>query len=245
MLRLTRSGVYIRRLWPTVLAEVEERWAKRFGSEAIDTLRSALLAMAGSRAESMPWSPPEVHPSDGFRTSIVDADRIHDDERPLVALLGHVLCAFTLDVEHGAQVSLPLGADVLRPIADDVVAIRDLPARAGVSKEAISMALTYLKRWGLTTTEPDRSIRLTTDGLGALDDHRTRVARPRDGALRAALEAVLAQTEALSAGLVAPTGGWRGDKPYRAQTQRLVSDPTGALPWHPMVLHRGAWPDGS
>ncbi len=35
------------------------------------------------------------------------------------------------------------------------------------------------------------------------------------------------------------------DPAYVAQTRRPIADPTGALPWHPMVLHRGGWPDGS
>lgn len=66
-----------------------------------------------------------------------------------------------------------------------------------------------------------------------------------DQALRAALEAVVSRREALAEGLVPPPGTWRGDKPYLAQTQRVLADPAGALPWHPMVLHRGGWPDGS
>jgi hypothetical protein len=61
--------------------------------------------------------------------------------------------------------------------------------------------------------------------------------------LSGALEAVVAQRDALSAGLDPPEGCWRGDKPYLTQTQRLLADPTGALPWQPMVLHRGGWPD--
>ena len=49
----------------------------------------------------------------------------------------------------------------------------------------------------------------------------------------------------LGMGDPAPDGGWRGQPPYLAQTQRMLADPAAALPWHPMVLHRGGWPDGS
>ena len=63
--------------------------------------------------------------------------------------------------------------------------------------------------------------------------------------LRAALDAVVSRREALAEGLVPPPGGWRGEKPYLAQTRRVLADPAAALPWQPMVLHRGGWPDGS
>jgi hypothetical protein len=74
---------------------------------------------------------------------------------------------------------------------------------------------------------------------------RTWAARPQDRALRAALQRIVEQPDALAAGLVPPAGGWRGEKPYRAQTERMLADPLAAIPWHPMVLHRGGWPDGS
>jgi hypothetical protein len=63
--------------------------------------------------------------------------------------------------------------------------------------------------------------------------------------LRGALDVVLCQTEVLAAGLTPPEGGWRAQRPYLAQTQRLLADPLGSMPHQPMVLHRGGWPDGS
>jgi hypothetical protein len=61
----------------------------------------------------------------------------------------------------------------------------------------------------------------------------------------AALETIVSQREALAEDLHPPDGGWRAAKPYLAHTQRVLTDPTAALPWHPMVLHRGGWPDGA
>ncbi len=139
----------------------------------------------------------------------------------------------------------PLGANVLRGIDHDVVRVRDLPPRAGVSKEAIAMALHHLQRTGMIAAPANRSVVLTADGRDALAGYRARVAGPENPALRVALEAILSQRDALSAGLRPPEGCWRGEKPYLDRTRRLLADPTGALPWHPMVLHRGAWPDGS
>ena len=107
------------------------------------------------------------------------------------------------------------------------------------------MATGFLKRSGLAISALGKAIRLTPDGLIALDEYRHWALRKRDSGLRSALEAIVARRDALSAGLVPPAGCWHGEKPYLAQSQRLVADPTEALPWHPMVLHRGAWPDAS
>ena len=123
--------------------------------------------------------------------------------------------------------------------------IRDLPARSGVSKEAVAMATGYLERNGLAESGPQRSVMLTAAGRAALGDYQARATAREDQALRDAVEAVVSQREALAGGLVPPPGCWRGEKPYLTQTRRVLADPAAALPWHPMVLHRGGWPDGS
>jgi len=38
---------------------------------------------------------------------------------------------------------------------------------------------------------------------------------------------------------------WAPIDPVSGRPLRLLADPTGTLPWHPMVLHRGGWPDAS
>jgi hypothetical protein len=240
ILRPTRAGAYARNAWPGIITSVEERWRARFGSDVIDALRSALTEVV----VSMPWSPPEVHPSDGFRTHVIESDTA-GAEVQFVALLGQVLSAFTLEEEWSAKVSLPLGPNVLRVIDADVVRIRDLPALSGVSKEAIAMATSYLQRRALASVEPERRIRLTARGLDALDGYRSRAFQTNRDDLRAALEAVVVQRDSLAEGLVPPEECWRGRPPYLEQTKRLLADPTKALPSQPMVLHRGGWPDGS
>lgn len=241
VLRPTRAGAYARRLWPRVLDDVEDRWRTRFGDEVLDMLRTALLGVMSP----MPWAPPETHPSDGFHTQIVDGGETLDAERPLVALLGQVLTAYTRGYEQRVKISLPLGANFLRVIGSDVVRGRDLPALSGISKEGVAMATGYLRRRGLATAVAERAVGLTPAGLDALDGYTHWVAEVKNAGLRTALDAVLAQRSALSAGLVPPEGCWRGEKPCLTQTKRLLANPTGALPWHPMVLHRGGWPDAS
>jgi hypothetical protein len=239
VVRPTRAGAYARRLWPGVVASVEQRWRDRFGAAVVGSLRDALRPYAGQ----MPSAPPEVHASDGFLTHVIDGPA--RDEDGLAGLLGQALTSLTLGHEQGARVSLPLAANFLRVIGGDVVRIRDLPALSGVSKEAVAMATGYLQRHRLAEFGPQRSVTLTAAGHAALADYRARDTHREDRALRAGLEAVLSRREALAEGLVPPDGCWRGGKPYLAQTQRVLANPAAALPWHPMVLHRGGWPDGS
>ncbi len=164
VLRPTRAGLYAQKLWPRMLSAVEERWRSRFGGEVIDTLHEALIAIA----RPLPWSPPEIAPSDGFWTHVIDGDGAVDDGRPLVALLGQVLTAMTLDHEREAAVSLPLAANVLRVIDAGALRLRDMPARSDLSSEGIAMAAGYLLRNGLATSAPERAIRLTPAGRDAL-----------------------------------------------------------------------------
>jgi hypothetical protein len=240
VLRATRAGAYARRLWPEVVASTEQRWRDRFGDAAVGVLQQALRPYP----RQMPSALPEVHASDGFRTHVVESPAPSEDGW-LGGLLAQALTSLTLGHEQGAPVSLPLAANFLRVIGGEQARLRDLPARAGVSKEAVAMAAGYLERTGQAESGPQRSVTLTAAGRSALGDYRARAAARDDPALRAALEAVVSQREALAAGLVPPPGGWRGEQPYLAQTRRVLADPAAALPWHPMVLHRGGWPDGS
>jgi hypothetical protein len=240
VLHPTRAGAYARRLWPQVVSDVEQRWRARFGAGVADSLRDGLLPFAGQ----MPSSPPEVHVSDGFFAHVTTGPEAGED-LSLAGLLGQALTALTLEHEQGSTVSLAVAANVLRVIGDQVAPIRDLPRLSGVSKEAIAMATGYLGRRKLAGLGPGRLITLTAAGRAALEDYRARAARHDEPGLRALLEAIVLQRDALAEGLGPPEGCWRAEKPYLAQTQRMLADPTAALPWHPMVLHRGGWPDGS
>jgi len=247
VLRPTRAGEYARRLWPELVADVEQRWRVRFGAGPVDALREVLLPLAGD----MPWSPPELHPSDGFYSHVIQEPATAGEgeagppSAPLPALLSEALTGLTVAHELESTVSLPLGANVLRVIGRDDARIADLPAASGVSKEAIAMATGFLSRRRMAELKPGRTISLTASGHRALADYEDRAAQQQNQPLRAGLEALLGQGDAMAAGLVPPDGCWRGEKPYLAQTQRMLADPAAALPWQPMVLHRGGWPDGS
>jgi len=129
---------------------------------------------------------------------------------------------------------------------------RDVPALAGVSKEAVAMAMGAAAGNGLTAEEPDpaggrwKVTRLTAAGARAQRAYHDLVAateerwRDRFGADRvSALRAVL---ERLAAGDPPPLSG--GLEPYPDGWRAKVSRPV-VLPHYPMVLHRGGYPDGS
>lgn len=245
-LRPTSAGRVARRVWPEILERVEESWRDRFGRDVVEQLRGAVSGIGAA----MPWAPPEVHPSDGFRTHVHVGDRAAgsdtaaDAGAPLAALLGSALTRLTLEHEEGAPTSLPLAANGMRPLAEGPVPLRALPERSGISKEAVAMVAGYMQRRTLATVSPERAIALTPTGAAALADYEERATRQENGRLVMALEEVLSREE-FSAGLEPAAGCWRAEGRYRRQTRRLLADPIGSLPWHPMVLHRGGWPDGS
>ena len=49
----------------------------------------------------------------------------------------------------------------------------------------------------------------------------------------------------IAGGLVPYPGGWRAHPPDLSQTEALLANPAAALPYYPMVSHRGGFPDGS
>ena len=179
-------------------------------------------------------------------------------------LLSRVLLAFALEFERESPLSLAICADVLRVLDEDGVRVRDLPVLSGVSRQAIGMAMRILGKRGLAIFGPAphggrwRVVRLSPQGRSAQTKFRERIgdvenrwrARfggPAIGALREAVERLtgdpaqspLRLTEdparsPLFAGLEPPPGGWRGS----------VRRPA-TLPYYPMVLHRGGFPDGS
>ena len=147
------------------------------------------------------------------------------------------------------------------------VALRDVPRRAGISKEAVSVSAGWLERRGYAVNEPDpaggrlRHVRLTPRGEQARGDYHRLADRIGDGwrapsadgvvnGLTRALRALYAQPDGqeqplIGAGLVPYPDGWRAHPPYQRLTEAMIADPAGALPHYPMVTHRGGYPDGS
>jgi hypothetical protein len=246
VLALTTAGRRAQEAWAPLGAEIEERWRARFGAGAVEQLNGALGTVIGERQLALPDTLPIL--GYGLFCEVPDGGDAVDPEPVLGSRLSRALLAFALGYERGTRLSLAVMLDVVRVLDGDGVRVADLPRLSGVSREAIAMALGLLeKKMCVETWSSDRRrhARLTDRGLNArqrgLRRLRDREAtwRERFGEdLRDALTPLVGDGtrggSPLFAGLEPHPGGWRADV-----------RPPERLPWFPMVLHRGGWPDGS
>jgi hypothetical protein len=265
VLALTARGREAAAVWEPLPAEIEQRWCDRFGRGVVDRLRAALVTVARpadrDRPDYLPilsvglWA--ERHRAAPLRVVTRPANGARDDgSLPLISLLARVLLVLTLDYEADARLALPVWTNGLRLLATEPTPVRDLPIRAGVSTEGMTMVLTHLQRADCVDISAIPGRRGKQAGLSERGQ-RARAAGARrfvglghDGAagadgpgaaveeLRAALHPLVEDgTRARSplfTGLDSVPGNWRADIP-----------PPECLPWHPLVLHRGGYPDGS
>jgi|HubBroStandDraft_1064217.scaffolds.fasta_scaffold05107_6 hypothetical protein len=271
LIRATQAGRWAQAGWRRLDGEIDRRWEQRFGAGVVDDLRESLRVIAGQVGAGMPLYLPMVSYADGMRTSYRDLREtglpaVDGPELNLSALLSQVLLAFTLEYENEAKLPLPICANTLRVVPDDGVSLSDIPLLAGVSSEGVSSSAGFLERHGYAEIGPDPSGRRgkfiwpTPRGVKARDGRARLAARIEQGwqqrfgvdrihRLRDNLEHLIhsraAGEPALALGLKGFPDGWRSRSPYLAQTRAALRDPAQALPRHPMVLHRGGYPDGS
>jgi DNA-binding MarR family transcriptional regulator len=268
LVRTTRHGARAQEVWRPLAGEIEGRWRERFGARAIAALRGELEAVAGRLELELPHYLPVsgVHRQDPERWRARGGPGEAPASLDLSALLSQVLLAFTIDFERESPLSLALSANALRVIAADGVAVRDLPALTGLSREANAVALGFLERNALALVEDDpraartKVARLTERGDRAQGKYarllrsvegnwRVRFGAEAIDRLRASLAGLIdaraGDRSLMAEGLVPPPGGWRGRPPYLAQTSAMLADPGAALPHYPAVSHRGGFPDGS
>ena len=226
----TAKGLHAREVWASLPGMIEKRWEERFGKAVVDRLRAALFPIVSAIELDLPdclpilgyglWS----HVADRPRTAPVPADL------PLYVLLARTLLAIALEFERDFDISLAIYANLLRVIGEDGIRPRDIPARSGVSKESIAMAMGILRKRNLATV--DKLVRLMPEGEKLKDACRQRLTRIE---ARYAIDGLDAFTnDSLLGGLEPYADNWR------AQVRRPTE-----LPHFPMVLHRGGYPDGS
>jgi DNA-binding MarR family transcriptional regulator len=260
LIRATPAGRKAQEIWQPLFGVIEKRWQERFGRDEIDHLKQALAGLVGQIDVELPDCLPIL--GYGLFSSApsprrpAPADTVAAiSELPLSAILSKVLLAFALEYERDSELSLAIGANVLRLAGTEGVRVRDLPRRAGVSKEAIATSLSFLVKRGYAIVKPEspsnrvKTLVLTPKGRGAQEIYRRRLgAIERDwqarfgnstiATLRELLERLAGQPgekmSPLFRGLEPHADGWRASVP------RLEH-----LPHYPMVLHRGGFPDGS
>jgi hypothetical protein len=242
LVTLTRGGALARDTWTPIESLIEERWTARFGTEIVASLRAALESLPVG--DGLPLGFP-ILAWDRAR-GLRPADPVGSPE--LSSLLARAILALAIDFDARSSLSLAL-TQILLPVLDEPVAMRDLPLLTGVSREAIAIAVGRLERGGLATiAASSKAVMLTPEGATAaeaaedlLDELDERWAPLSD--LPNILGSIV--TPKLADGLAPPPDGWRARAPYLAQTRAMLADPETALPRFPTVSHRGGYPDGS
>jgi DNA-binding MarR family transcriptional regulator len=272
IIRLTAAGKRAREIWRPLIGEIEQRWEQRFGADALrevrDALRGVVSQIDAKTVVKNGGDLPECMPILGYGLSNRHTEKSRTSGAPLAvaelslpALLARALLAFALEFDSRSEVSLAIGANVLRVLTEDGVVLRDIPALSGVSKEAIAMAMGILKKYKLVeegksaAAKAGKLVRLTPKGT-EFKEHALLLVELVEGEwqaqcgdramrrLREALETIVRDEGAepdengnaslLFAGMKPHADGWRA----HVKTPRT-------LPHFPMVLHRGGYPDGS
>jgi DNA-binding MarR family transcriptional regulator len=261
VVRPTSGGRRAQAAWRPLAGIIEKRWEERFSEKLIGGLRETLMAIVNLLHVDLPEYLPVLGyglfargPQDDWLLPAPRQDVRAIDLR-LPALLSQVLLAFTLEFESESELSLAICANLMRLLTEKGVPASDLPRLAGVSKEAIKFSLGFLEKRGCVALEPDaaaqgrRVARLTPKGREAQKVYRRRLrlieqswqvrfSARRIGHLRSGLEHLVGEPTAarspLFGGLEPPPGSWRSS-----------AGRPDALPHHPMVLHRGGFPDGA
>lgn len=268
------AGRHAQAVWGRMEDVIERRWERRFGPDLFAALRAGLLGVTSYEGAPVPLYLPVVSHADGMRTSYRDpssdqlaAAGVKDPgSAGFDTLLARALLLFTVDYEAESRLSLPLTADVVATLTDHAIPLRFVPILGGVSKEGVVSGIGFLERHGLAITGADpgakrgKAVSLTGQGRAAKDRYGRRWRAVEQGwearfgagpvdALRDVLAAFAGHMTAgqptLALGLRPYENGWRARGRYRAQTRAVLMDPWKALPRHPMVLHRGGYPDGS
>lgn len=245
-------------VWRSLTDIVDQRWQERFGKRTTNQLRQSLQALVAQTGLGLPDYLPILRydmlsmrrePERRARTSGAAVA-----EYTLPVLLAKTLLALAIEYETESGLSIAISANVLRLSGDGGTAIREMPDLAGVSKEAIAMAVKRLQTSGHALVQPAanesraKALVLTTKGADARDSyHRLlwsleqhwedRWGRPVVD-LQQSLERLTRENSAGKPAL------FEGLEPYADGWRASVRRPN-VLPHYPMVLHRGGFPDGS
>ncbi|HUA16990.1 MAG TPA: hypothetical protein VMG31_16975 [Verrucomicrobiae bacterium] len=256
LIRPTPGGRKALEVWQPLTAVIERRWDERFGKSRIDSLRKSLGVLTGRLDAALPSFLPILgyglctRRSDPAPRSPAAGNSTFDNSLP--ALLSKTLLAFALEFETESEVSLAICANVLRLTGEDGASVRDLPRRAGISKEAVAMALSFLSKRGFAAVRSlsrTKHLVLTAKGQTARNAYfrlvheneegwRQRCGEDAIGALREPLEYLIGDGTANASPLS------RGLEPYPDCWRAAVAN-LETLPHFPMILHRGGYPDGS
>lgn len=234
----TRDGLLAQRTWAPIPAEIDARWVERWPE--VDALRDTLAGVVANADRELP----DHLPINGHKQAWVAFP--HRPAGPTAdldvgTLLAKALLKFTLEVETTSPVALVHSANVLRVLVNGPVHQRDLPRAMGVAKETAAVITGQVRREGLVTVSASKETSITEAGrrvVAAADATVAAVEADWPRELRARLGPLVADGTVdgsnLAEAIRPPNGTWRHRRPTPL-----------TLPHHPVVSHRGGYPDGS
>jgi hypothetical protein len=247
IVRVTPAGGVARDAWAATIDALGARW----GARGLDRLQRALIPVVTSIDRPLPEYFP-IHGAELRFPPLASPVSREPDHLGLLGLVAQALMNITIDYDATAMLPLCVAQNLLRPFTDAPVLVRDLPSVTGVAKKAWDSALPLAERLGIWTVEPvargrGKQVRLTDAAMAmrggfpsSLSEGEAawerRCSAPM-AKLRAELEAFVGDgstSAEMFKGIEAYPDGWR------AQVA-----PIKTLPHHPVVSHRGGYPDGS
>lgn len=256
IIKTTSVGRQAAIFWKPLAQKLEKRWAVRFTKENTDALVNSLKDLVGRFDTKLPPFFPVLPYLDGMRIPIP----YQPESEPLqnlnlLNLLSMAIHCYTIEFEeYSDEVSLAHRANVLRVLTAEGIPLKAIPSLAGISKEALKMAYVFLVKSGHVVEEPSfsgrgKDLRLTEKGITERNRYvelheliekrwENRFTEVVVSNLQSSLNAIFAHDEGTESPLT--QGLTPGPNTWRAMLPR-----PHVLPYHPMVLHRGGWPDGS
>jgi len=259
----TTVGLQAQSVWRELPAEIERRWADRFGVDAVAGIRANLeeVVRALTLADLPQWITGHYG---GYAGQNLEFNRqapaAGADEwpLPLSALLCQSLQAFAVEYEADSDAPLSYSANVLRLLDEGGIRVAELPCRSGVAVEPLRVALKILIQRRFIAVGSNRGggrlkiARLTGRGLAGQALYRERPAeleadwcrRVGDAPLRhlrAGLEAIVTAGHGGREARRAPV--WQGLEPPPGTWRSRVPIPE-VLPDFPMPRQSGH-PDGA
>jgi hypothetical protein len=181
-------------------------------------------------------------------TPVPESDETVVGEPGLLTALSNCLHLFAIEFERDFPVGLAVAANVLRVLDSGGVHLPDIQQAARISAVAVRWSLRVLEsEWAEQRPDPNAArgkvARLNRKGARLRDQYFDR-AREVDGAwthrhcdavdtVRSRLAELTADPDVVQSGLVPPGPSWR------------PTAPPAVLPDFPVVLYRGAFPDGA
>ena len=257
----TTGGKRAVEVWRPLTGVIEKRWRERFGKEAVDQLCKLLGQLVEKlnhdMADSLPILGYEMFSKvpDHGRRARTKTNAAVASAHTLPVLLSKLLLAFAVEFENDCGWPLAISANVVRLIGEKGLRVRDIPRLAGVSKEAVAMALKRLEESKLVSVGPESAnsrakiVALTAKGLRMQESYlecarkverhwQTSFGKDPLDQLRLLLEQLTGESDGHRSPL------FKGLKPYADGWRASVPQPE-VLPHYPMILHRGGFPDGS